>query len=160
MRPILVGGMALIVLGSDRVTHDFDFAITLSPPDLDIVLTIFYEAGFELISRLDNRKVARTIDNPRIASMRIRLDKPESIFFYNRDIDLRVDLLIECPIPAAQLAINAQPLTIDTHTYLVASSADLLTLKQLAYQDRKFSTDLQDIEFLQKLQKLPRKRKK
>ena len=34
LEPVLVGGMALVVLGSRRVTRDFDFVIVLPFPTL------------------------------------------------------------------------------------------------------------------------------
>ena len=55
LAPVLVGGMALVVLGSRRVTRDFDFVIP-HPGDGDrlvATLDLFYNRGFELVSRVN-----------------------------------------------------------------------------------------------------------
>jgi hypothetical protein len=51
--PVLVGGMALVVLGSRRVTRDFDFVVADPGNRLDSVVDVFYGHGLELVSRLD-----------------------------------------------------------------------------------------------------------
>ena len=40
--PVLVGGMALVVLGSRRVTRDFDFVVARPADRLDSVVDVFY----------------------------------------------------------------------------------------------------------------------
>ncbi len=158
--PILIGGLALILLGSRRVTLDVDFLVSITKENLDAVLSVFYEEGFELASKVnDEGDIIRTIDNVRIASMRIRLDEPDSIFFLHKETGLRIDLLMDFPFPAAQILKNTEHQTIASHTFRVASIADLLKLKTLAYRDRKLSTDLQDIEFLKALQGRRKRRK-
>src|SRR5262245_30679248 len=77
--PILVGGMALVALGSQRVTRDFDFVVASPGSRLQILIDAFYDRGWELVSRLnDAGQVVATIDNPRVAAIRIRIDEPAS----------------------------------------------------------------------------------
>jgi len=52
LEPVLVGGMALVVLGSRRVTRDFDFVVADPGLRLDSVVDAFYGQGLELVSRL------------------------------------------------------------------------------------------------------------
>lgn len=152
--PILIGGMALVLMGSRRVTVDFDFVIAKPNDRLQDVLDVFYERGFELASRLnDAGDITATIDNRRVAGIRIRLDKPESVYFYKHDTGLRIDLLFDFPMPAASLAERATRTKVRSHTFLVASEADLLQLKKMARADRSFAGDAQDIEFLEARQK-------
>lgn len=149
--PILVGGMALVVLGSKRVTVDFDFLVPHPAERLKEVVRVFYEHGFELISRLNEAgDVKATIDNAAVAAIRLRIDKPASALFFHPVRTLRVDLLFDFPLPAADLAKNATQMKIGSHTFHIASDADLLRLKLIAQKDRDFAGDAQDIEFLKR----------
>jgi hypothetical protein len=154
--PILVGGMALTLMGSQRVTRDFDFVIAKPEERLNDVLDILYGRGFELASQLnESGMITITIDNRNIAAMRLRLDAPNSIFFLNSKIGLRIDLLFDFPIPAAELAKNAKKTKINSQTLTIASHQDLLRLKKMAHSSRKSAGDTQDIAFLKAYQKKP-----
>src|SRR5688500_20324212 len=74
LEPILIGGMALVVLGSRRVTRDFDFVVADPGTRLDSVVDVFYRQGLELVSLLDDAgNVTATIANRRVASISLRL---------------------------------------------------------------------------------------
>jgi hypothetical protein len=74
---VLVGGMALVVLGSRRVTRDFDSVIAHPGDRLARLIKILYDRGFELVSSLnDIGEVTSTIANRRVAAIRLRLDAP------------------------------------------------------------------------------------
>jgi hypothetical protein len=149
--PVLVGGMALVVMGSQRVTKDVDFVIAHPGDRLNRLVNLFYERGFELVSRVnDAGEVTATIDNPKVACTRLRIDEPASLFFFNRRIDLRIDLLLDFPVPAADLIKNATTMKIRSQDLDVASPEDLLRLKELARAGRSFAGDTQDIEFLKR----------
>ena len=106
--PVLVGGMALVVLGSRRVTRDFDFVIAHPGDRLAHTIGMLYDRGLELVSRLNEAgEVISTIANRKVAAIRLRLDMPASAYFFNADTGLRVDLLFDFPIPAAKLAQRA-----------------------------------------------------
>lgn len=51
--PVLVGGMALVVMGSRRVTRDFDFVIAHPGDRLARTLSLFYDRELQLASRLN-----------------------------------------------------------------------------------------------------------
>lgn len=147
--PILVGGMALVILGSRRVTRDFDFVIEQPADRLRALLGVFYDRSLELVSRLnDSGDVTATIGNRRVAAARLRMDAPSSAYFFNRRTGLRIDLLFDFPVPAATLAAGATPTRVRTHVLRVASAPDLLRLKQIAHADRAFPGDAEDIAFL------------
>lgn len=151
LRPVLVGGMALAVLGSRRITRDFDLLIDAPGARLSSVLDAFYDRGFELVSRLDpSDNVVNTIDNRRVAAIRIRADEPSSIYFFNPVTRLRIDLLFDFPLPAADVADRATRLKIAGHVFTIASEEDLLELKRIAKAARSFAGDAQDIEFLER----------
>lgn len=150
--PVLIGGMALVILGSRRVTKDFDFLVSTQARGQEALLKIFYQKGFELASRVDAQgNITATIDNQKIASVRLRLDSPSSAYFLNRKTGLRIDLLFDFPLPVDELIPHAQTKKIRSHTLYIASKADLLRLKKIAFQDRGLAADAQDLEFLKQL---------
>ena len=150
LRPVLVGGMALAVLGSRRVTRDFDFVVSRPGDQLDRAVEMLYARGFQLVSRLtDDDDVVATIDNRRVATARLKIDAPSSAYFYNAETDLRVDLLFDFPLEAAALSSRATRMKIQSHLFEIASAADLLELKKIAAAARSFPGDAQDIAFLE-----------
>jgi hypothetical protein len=150
LEPVLVGGMALVILGSRRVTRDFDFVIAHPGDRLEKLIDVFYDRGLELVSRLsDEGDVTATISNRRVACVRLRLDAPSSAYFFNPATGLRVDLLFDFPVPASALEAGATRTKVRSFIFRVASEADLLRLKKIA-QARRFSPgDAQDIAFLE-----------
>ena len=154
LKPILVGGMALVILGSRRVTRDFDFVI--SKPDhhkdqLEKMVAVFYDRGLELASHLDKEgNVLSTIDNRKVAAIRLRLDAPSSAYFYNSKTGLRIDLLFDFPFPAVELAAGAKRIKVRSQVFHVASEKDLIRLKKIAKSQRSLPGDAQDLDFLLK----------
>jgi hypothetical protein len=147
--PVLVGGMALVLLGSRRVTRDYDFVIPHPGDRLDAFVDLFYDRGFELASKVNtNGDIVATIDSPRVAGVRLQLDAPASAYFWHATKRLRIDLLFDFPVTAAELAANAVETKIRGRVLHVASAADLLRLKEIAASKRSAAGDTQDIEFL------------
>ena len=154
LEPVLVGGMALVVLGSRRVTRDFDFVIAHPGERLARTLDLFYTRGLELISRLnDMGEVISTIANRKVAAVRLRLDAPASAYFFSAETGLRVDLLFDFPIPAAKLAEQATRTKIGAHLFSIASEPDLLRLKMIARAARSAPGDAEDLAFLESRRK-------
>ncbi len=152
LSPVLVGGMALVILGSQRVTKDFDFLISEEARNLEMLMQVFYHHGLELVSKINKqREVTRTIDNQKIAYSRLQLDKPDSAYFYNHKTGLRIDLLFDFPLTAIEVSKKAQKKKIRSHTFTIASKNDLIRLKEIAYQNRKLASDAQDLEFLNQI---------
>lgn len=150
LAPVLVGGMALVVLGSRRVTRDFDFVVAQPGDRLYRTLGVFYDRGLELVSRLnDAGDVVATIDNRRVAAARLRIDAPASAYFFNAKTGLRVDLLFDFPIAAATLAEQAARMRVRSYLFDIASEVDLLRLKQIAQAARSAPGDAEDIAFLE-----------
>lgn len=150
LEPVLVGGMALVVLGSRRVTRDFDFVVARPGEDLGRLLDVLYDEGLELASRVDaNGDVTATIGDRRVAAARLRLDGPASAYFLNPETGLRIDLLFDFPLPAATLAARAITVKARSTVLRVASEADLLRLKKVARSHRSSPGDAEDIAFLE-----------
>jgi hypothetical protein len=149
LEPVLVGGMALVLLGSRRVTRDYDLVIPHPGDRLDALVDLFYDRGFELASKVnDVGDIIATIDNPRVAGIRLKLDAPASAYFWQPTKRIRIDLLFDFPIAAVELAVNAVRTKIRGGVLSVASAADLLRLKEIAATKRSAAGDAQDIEFL------------
>jgi hypothetical protein len=149
LEPVLVGGMALVLLGSRRITRDYDLVIPQPGDRLNALVDLFYDRGFELASKTnDAGDIVATIDNRRVADIRLKLDAPASAFFWHPTKRLRIDLLFDFPIAAAELAANAVATRIRGRVLNVASAADLLRLKEIAANKRSAAGDAQDIEFL------------
>lgn len=153
-QPVLIGGMALVVLGSRRVTRDFDFVVAKPGDGMGDVVDLFYSNGFELASKLDAEgNVVSTIDNQTVAKLRCDLDSPSSVYFYNHTTGLKIDLLFDFPISAERLLSKATKNKMDSHTLMIASKQHLLELKRMAQSSRKKPGDAEDILFLERLQK-------
>jgi hypothetical protein len=158
LEPVLVGGMALVVIGSRRVTRDFDFVIATPGERLKSLVDALYDRGLELAARVnDDGDVTATIENRRVAAVRLRLDAPSGAFFLNRATGLRIDLLFDFPIPAERLLRRATRMKIRSHMLRVAAEADLLRLKTVARTRRNSAGDAEDIAFL-KARRARRKR--
>jgi hypothetical protein len=150
--PTLVGGMALVTLGSPRVTRDFDFLVVEEAREQEAFAELLYRHGFELVSKTDKRGNAiRTIDVREVASVRLRIDRPKSAYFYNRALGLRVDLLFDFPIPAREVRRRATRRTIQSFAFRIASRRDLIRMKETAAAARGLSSDVQDLEFLKRI---------
>jgi hypothetical protein len=150
LEPVLVGGMALTVLGSRRVTRDFDFVVGRPGDRLGATIGVLYDRGFELVSRLnDAGDVVATIASRKVAASRLRIDAPATAYFFNAKTGLRIDLLFDFPLPAATLAEHATRTKIRAHVFAIASEADLLRLKQIARAARSAPGDAEDIAFLE-----------
>jgi len=157
-KPVLVGGMALVILGSRRVTRDFDFVIAKPEERLEPLLGILYDRGLELASRVsDDGEVTATIETRRVAAIRLRVDAPSSAYFVNPKTGLRIDFLFDFPIPAAKLSGRATRTKVRSHVLHVASAKDLLRLKKIARARRTSQGDVQDIAFLEARRKATRR---
>jgi len=148
--PVLVGGMALVILGSRRITRDFDFVVARPEDRVESLLDVFYGRGLELVSRLsEDGEAVSTIGSRKVAAVRLQLDAPSSVHFCNPSTGLRIDLLFDFPLPAATLARDATRIKVRSHVLLVASEPDLLRLKRIAKAQRTSPGDAQDIAFLE-----------
>ncbi|MCP5340553.1 MAG: hypothetical protein R3E75_01785 [Steroidobacteraceae bacterium] len=156
LHPVLVGGMALVLLGSRRVTRGFDFVIAQPGEQLAEALDAFYDRGLELAAKLNaTGEVTATIGNRRVAAARLRLDRPESAFFQDPKSGLRIDVLFDFPILAGELAGRSVSAKTPVGKLRIASEADLLRLKTMARANRSVPTDDQDIAFLESRRNAP-----
>ena len=137
--------------------RDFDFVIAHPRDRLARKIGLFDGRGLQLISRLNEMgDVISTIGSRKVAAIRLRLDAPVSAYFFNTETGLRIDLLFDFPIPAAELAARATRTKIRAHVFDVASEPDLLRLKRIAKTKRSAPGDAEDIAFLESRRKRSR----
>ncbi len=152
--PVLVGGMALVILGSQRVTLDFDFLVSTRGSQFRELVGLMYRHGLRLVSKLNSKgEVVRTVDNPRVAAAKVEVQSPKSLFFVKPSSEFRVDLLLDFPMPAHEVWERAPRIMLKSRRVPVAAPEDLLKLKEIAYGDRKSPSDAQDLQFLRNLLK-------
>jgi len=150
LEPVLVGGMALVTMGSRRVTRDFDFVVPAPGDRLQSLVDVLYNRGLELAARVNGAgAITATIDNRKVATIRLRLDAPSSAYFSHPKTGLRIDLLFDFPVAASDLATRATRITIRSRQFLIASEDDLLDLKRIARANRTAPGDADDIAFLE-----------
>ena len=148
-RPVLVGGMALVVLGSQRVTRDFDFLVSRPAPSSRGLVDIMYRHRLELVTKFTLQgEVARTVDKPKVAALKIDGEHLHSLSFFDWKTGLRVDLLLDFPLHAHDLSGLAARVAFPSGHIRVAAPSDLLKLKEIAHADRKSPSDASDMEFL------------
>jgi hypothetical protein len=141
--------MALALLGSQRVTRDFDFVVSHPRRQTEDLVNLFYDRGMELASKLNSAgDITATIDNRKVAVIRLQLDAPASAFFVNPKTLLRIDLLFDFPIPASELMAHSVKTKVRSRSLHIASEADLLRLKEIAAAKRSRPGDADDIAFL------------
>jgi len=146
---VLVGGMALVVYGSPRVTRDFDLLLSTAGKPLDALLDIAYRHGFELITKFDDiGEPKRSIDNVRMATLRAAEAERDRLSFRDPRTGQRLDYLLDFPVPAADVLARATKFATNAGPIRIAMVADLVRMKKIAYADRKKATDALDLEFL------------
>lgn len=153
--PVLVGGLALTLYGSERVTFDCDL-VAGRPETLERAKSLvgaLHAAECYYVSRIDKRgRPVSWIDNVNIGAARLMMDEPDTIFFWNRTLELKIDILLDFPLKASELLTSATNKKLDkTTTIKVAGMKDLKTMKEIAARGRKNPKDIQDLDFIGKI---------
>src|SRR3954451_5657977 len=127
IRYVIVGGIAVILHGSPRLTADLDIIIDLEPTKARQAIEALQKAGF----------VAEVpIDILQFADEEIRrswiVDKHmKALSLHDHEMPPTViDLLAESPIPFADLYQRAKVVSLGDMTLHVAAIADLIVLKR------------------------------
>ncbi|MEW5768185.1 MAG: hypothetical protein AB1797_11300 [bacterium] len=152
--PIFVGGLALTLFGSDRITFDCDL-VSKRPKDMaeaNSLTHAMYEAECYYVSKLDKDGMPIAyLDNANVAASRIMIDKPDTVFFWNPELEMRIDILLDFPLKASELLAVAENRKLDrTTTIKIASLPHLKKMKEMALNARQNPKDLQDLDFIKK----------
>jgi TPP-dependent 2-oxoacid decarboxylase len=145
---VLVGGIAVNLLGSLRSTADMDILVEMSNENLAKIVGILKKRGY---------RVKQPVDPMAIADAKIRHDwifnkHMKAFNFYKEDALKEVDIIIESPVSFAQAKKGALKIRIDEIILPVISIDNLIKMK--ANTGR--SVDKLDIEQLKRIKKLKR----
>ena len=148
---VLVGGMALNILGSMRSTADMDILVEMSDQNLKKVIKILVKNGY---------KVKQPVDPMGMADEVTRRDwiqnKHMKAFNFYKDQELKeVDIIIETPVSYEKARKTALTIKCGRLTLPVISIEHLITMKKKSNRP----VDKLDIEDLKRI-KILRERHK
>ena len=144
IRYVVVGGIAVILHGSPRLTADLDIIVDLEPLNARRAIEVLQRAGFVGEIPIDVRHFADesirrtwiTEKNMKALSLHDGQSPPTVI-----------DILAESPITFEDLYQRAKVVSLESMTLRIASIPDLIALKRVAGRPE----DLRDIEELEKI---------
>ncbi len=157
---IVIGGLALRLYNSPRVTHDIDIAVRTL--DVDKVMDLMYRNSYHLITDVNDESVMVAL-SCREAKTWVSLNKAGSLSFISPmgipsekeipmeqiDLSSQVDILFELGVPIMRLIRNSRTIQLQDISFRVASREDLITLKK--QRSDRSTTDEDDIRYLESL---------
>ncbi|MBK6597152.1 MAG: hypothetical protein IPG25_04200 [Proteobacteria bacterium] len=144
VRYVLVGGLAVILHGVDRVTADIDLTLDLAPDQAKAAIETLLESGLKPqlpIAAVDFADPAKR------ASWHQRRNMQVFSFWDPTQARPTVDLFIENPIPFEELWQQSVVIKYDDLPIRIASIGHLIRLKEIAGRPR----DTADIAALREL---------
>jgi predicted nucleotidyltransferase len=143
---VIVGGIAVNLLGSMRSTADMDILVEMSNENLKKIIDILTALGYE---------VKQPVDPMKLADEKTRKEwitnKHMKVFNFYKDDELKeVDIIIESPVNFEEAKRNALSFKIDDVLLSVISLDDLIKMKKNTGR----AIDKQDIKELKKIRKL------
>lgn len=143
---VLVGGIAVNLLGSMRSTADLDILVEMSDDNLKKIVTILKKHGYRVKQPVDPLKIA----DEKIREGWIKNKHMKAFNFYKDDELKEVDIIIESPVSFEEARKSAIRIKVDSLTLQVISIDKLIKMKKKTGR----SIDKLDIEELKKLKKL------
>jgi predicted nucleotidyltransferase len=141
-RYVVVGGLATVLHGFTRLTHDIDLAVDLVPAEAAKVIAVLTGLGLLPRAPVEVDDFAR----PDARAAWIERDKMMVFSLWDPANPLRaVDLFVDNPIAFEELWRSADEVELQTTTVRIASIEHLIAMKRLAGRPR----DLQDIAALE-----------
>ncbi len=146
---VLVGGIAVNILGSMRGTADLDILVEMSDENLKKIVKILKSRGY---------RVKQPVDPMGIADRKTREDwiknkHMKAFNFYKKNELKEVDIIIESPVSFEEARKDAIRIKVDNLTLPVISIDKLIKMKRKT----KRAIDKLDIEELKKIKKLRKK---
>jgi len=141
IRFVLVGGLALVLHGLDRLTADVDLVIDLSADSAQAAVQALSEAGYRPLAPVDpialadpeQRREWQTVRNMQVFS-----------FWDSSNTRPTVDIILSPAVPFDDLWTSASVVNLGGHAVRVASIEHLIRMKAAAGRPQ----DLADIERL------------
>jgi predicted nucleotidyltransferase len=144
IRYVIVGGIAVILHGSLRLTADLDIIIDLEPVKAGQAIEVLQRAGFIAEIPVDIRQFA----DEKVRRSWMAEKNMKALSLHDREMPPTViDILAESPIAFEDLYLRAKSISLDEMTLRVASIPDLIVLKRISGRPE----DLSDIAELEKL---------
>ena len=144
IRYVVVGGLAMLLHGVDRLTADVDLVVDLSTESVRDTVRALTEAGYRPLAPVDPFELA---DPDRRAVWRTERGMQVFSFWATRQERPTVNIILEAPVPFEELWEGAATMPIEGHAVRVASVEHLIRAKQAAGRPK----DLEDVERLQAL---------
>ena len=145
---VLVGGIAVNLLGSLRSTADMDIVVEMSNDNLRRVVSILKRKGYHVKQPVDPMGIA----NEKIRHDWIHNKHMKAFNFYKEDELKEVDIIIESPVSYEEAKKGALKIKIEDTVLPVISIDNLIKMKKNTGR----SVDKFDIEELKKIKKLKR----
>mgnify|MGYP002784251540 CR=1 FL=1 len=129
VRFVVVGGLAMLLHGVDRLTADVDLVVDLSPESALDVVDALTSSGYRPLAPVPARALADA--EQRAAWQR---DRGMKVFSFWDTTNQRptVDVMLDPPVPFEELWAGAASFPIGGIDVRVASIAHLVSLKQAA----------------------------
>lgn len=142
---VVCGGVACILHGVARATHDLDVRVTLDDTNLLKLIGVARELG--LTPRIPE-PIERLADAER---RRVWVEEKHALVYtlLSTSGAFAVDVFLSYPIPYEELAARADAFVVDGRTIKASSRIDLITAKRAVQPPRV--KDLRDIEDLLEL---------
>ena len=143
---VLVGGIAVNLLGSMRSTADLDILVEMSDDNLKKIVKILKRQGYRVKQPVDPMKIAdrKTRDGW------IKKKHMKAFNFYKENELKEVDIIIESPVSFEEAKRGAVRIKADDLTLSVISIDNLIKMKRKTGR----AVDKLDIEELKKIKKL------
>jgi hypothetical protein len=145
VRFVVCGGVACILQGVARTTHDLDLRVALEAPDLTGLLAV--ARALDLQPRVPEPMTA-LLDPER---RRAWVEEKRAVVYtlHTRSGAFAVDVFLAYPLSYEELAAEADVFEIDGRRVLVSSKRHLIVAKSRVQPPRR--VDLRDIEDLEEL---------
>ena len=143
---VLVGGIAVNLLGSLRSTADLDILVEMSDNNLKKIVNIMKKYGYRVKQPVDPIKIAdkKTRENW------IKNKNMKAFNFYKQDELKEVDIIIESPVSFEEARKKTVRIKIDDLILPVISINNLIKMKKKTGR----AIDKLDIDELKKIKKL------
>jgi hypothetical protein len=144
IRFVVVGGLAMLLQGVDRLTADADLVVDLAADELGDAIRALTASGYRPLAPVDPLAL---LDAATRADW--QRSKGMTVFSFWDSTHTRptVDVLLESPVPFEELWERADIIKIGSTDVRVAARDDLIRLKESSGRER----DQADIEALRRL---------
>jgi hypothetical protein len=160
IQTVLIGGLAVKVHGTPRMTEDMDLAARLV--DMDTIVDMMYDLGYRLptsaVDLPDGSQKITWAEDSRIAKSYAEKNKLGACNFHmtvspdSDDVVDQVDFIFENPVPFSRIMGQAKLIS-ETPPIRVACVLHLIAMKERRVADGKAGpNDECDLRFLRELQ--------